>query len=735
MKTYFESVDFPSTPDAYFPESGKDLQRIAYVDLNLDGFKDIIVHISGEFKDSTSQLVAEKIPDSLIVFTSKKDGSYELANNTLFGQKFLSLGGAKNRKVEVGDFNSDGYPDIAYAMTLEDGRPQLNPPYYNWWSEIAVVMSNGDGSYRVDIVDIPGNWHSVTTLKVEDENPVLLFHYVSQTTDSTAIQHKDGTWNNISGIPRLTGNANIGVDGTLNPASTAYIFSSKLWTYDGTLTSGLYKKEGSDWSLIDQSSLAPSKEIYSFLTWNSHGTTYDRSAFDLKGNKVIDLNIWETKTLLLNKGDGPIVIALLSGNLLPADASTDEAYAQNDLVPYNYFVGFKIIDNKLSRIDDLVIGQEFTKQGYEFSVLDLNFDGYDDLVGYYNDRFVSGEIVANERIAIFINNGEGQLIKDDSFSYPSISHSSSSALQWPRASLVDLNSDGVMDIVYHATSPKSNDYLKVNNNDFLHVLLGTEDQFSSQGIKHTFTSAADQVSGSDKSDSVNTLAGNDYITTGNGNDQITSGEGDDIAFAGSGDDIFYGSIGNDKYYGGIGTDAVSIQTMSFQSISLLQDLPNKTWTLSSLDGSAVLSNIERVLLNDTAIAIDIGVGEVGGSCYRIYKAAFNRTPDEGGLGYWIGQMDLGKTLVEVSAGFINSDEFRASYGTNPTNGEFLTKVYNNVLGRDPDSGGYDWWVDQLTNNPEKTWDKVMADFSEGTENQANVLELIGNGVQYDLWVA
>ena len=98
-------------------------------------------------------------------------------------------------------------------------------------------------------------------------------------------------------------------------------------------------------------------------------------------------------------------------------------------------------------------------------------------------------------------------------------------------------------------------------------------------------------------------------------------------------------------------------------------------------------------------------------------------------------MDLGKTLVEVSAGFIDSDEFRTSYGTNPSNGEFLTKVHNNVLGRDPDSGGYDWWVDQLTNNPEKSWSKVMADFSEGTENQANVLELIGNGVQYDLWVA
>ena len=148
-----------------------------------------------------------------------------------------------------------------------------------------------------------------------------------------------------------------------------------------------------------------------------------------------------------------------------------------------------------------------------------------------------------------------------------------------------------------------------------------------------------------------------------------------------------------------------------------------------------LSSIERLVFSDYSMAFDIGSGEVGGSCYRIYKAAFNRIPDEGGLGYWIGQMDLGKTLVEVSAGFIDSDEFRASYGTNPTNGEFLTKVYNNVLGRDPDSGGYDWWVDQLTHNPEKTWDKVMADFSEGSENVENTDSLINNGISYDLWIA
>jgi hypothetical protein len=209
------------------------------------------------------------------------------------------------------------------------------------------------------------------------------------------------------------------------------------------------------------------------------------------------------------------------------------------------------------------------------------------------------------------------------------------------------------------------------------------------------------------------------------NNTITGRDGNDTIFADGGSDTIEGGTGLDtiKY-----TLAQANYTLvRGESSSTIQELSTSTYDS--------LSTVERIVFSDKAVALDIGSGEVGGSCYRIYKAAFNRTPDEGGLGYWIGQMDLGKTLVEVSAGFIDSDEFRASYGINPSNGEFLTKVYNNVLGRDPDSGGYDWWVDQLTNNPEKTWDKVMADFSEGTENQANVLELIGNGVQYDLWVA
>ena len=136
------------------------------------------------------------------------------------------------------------------------------------------------------------------------------------------------------------------------------------------------------------------------------------------------------------------------------------------------------------------------------------------------------------------------------------------------------------------------------------------------------------------------------------------------------------------------------------------------------------------------LSVSFDVSGTAGQAYRIYRAAFDRDPmigDTAGLGYWIAQMDAGMSMTEVAARFIDSTEFRSLYGTTPTNGEFLTKVYNNVLDRDPDSDGYAWWTDQLANNPEKTWQKVLADFSESAENQANVAGLIGNGITYDAW--
>ncbi len=169
-------------------------------------------------------------------------------------------------------------------------------------------------------------------------------------------------------------------------------------------------------------------------------------------------------------------------------------------------------------------------------------------------------------------------------------------------------------------------------------------------------------------------------------------------------------------------------------LAVVQHAPSSTSV--RLPGKAYsLQNVERIQFQDKSLALDLAAA--AGKAYRVYKAAFNRDPSNGdakGLGYWIGQIDKGMDLIEVSARFVDSKEFRDLYGTNPTNAQFLTKLYQNVLGRDPEATGYNWWLNELNTNPSKTKAKALADFAESGENQAGVASLIGSGITYEPWV-
>ncbi len=139
----------------------------------------------------------------------------------------------------------------------------------------------------------------------------------------------------------------------------------------------------------------------------------------------------------------------------------------------------------------------------------------------------------------------------------------------------------------------------------------------------------------------------------------------------------------------------------------------------------------RLSLGDSLLAAP--QDPVATEAYRLYKAAFNRTPDPEGLGYWIAQMDGGMDLIEVSARFIDSSEFRAQYGYAPSDADFLTRVYTNVLGRTPDKGGFDWWLNAMSTDPSKTKAKVLADFSESPENKDGTAEVVAVGIEFAPW--
>ncbi len=80
---------------------------------------------------------------------------------------------------------------------------------------------------------------------------------------------------------------------------------------------------------------------------------------------------------------------------------------------------------------------------------------------------------------------------------------------------------------------------------------------------------------------------------------------------------------------------------------------------------------------------------------RFYQAVFARQPDPGGLRFWLDSFDSGEWSTRRIANFFaTSDEFLDLYGETD-NVAFMTAVYSNVLGRQPDAAGGKFWTDQL----------------------------------------
>ena len=99
---------------------------------------------------------------------------------------------------------------------------------------------------------------------------------------------------------------------------------------------------------------------------------------------------------------------------------------------------------------------------------------------------------------------------------------------------------------------------------------------------------------------------------------------------------------------------------------------------------------------------------------RLYLAYFKRLPDTDGLNHWIELKLNGMALNDMSQHFSDSTEFQSSYG-NLSNEDFVKLVYQNVLGREADAGGLNYWTGLLDGGTLNRG-SVMTEFSESAEN-------------------
>jgi hypothetical protein len=194
-----------------------------------------------------------------------------------------------------------------------------------------------------------------------------------------------------------------------------------------------------------------------------------------------------------------------------------------------------------------------------------------------------------------------------------------------------------------------------------------------------------------------------------------------------GRDLLNGSVMDDQVDGGAGLDTfvVAGKRADFTVVKTA-----KGYTLTDntgVQGMDSLVNVERIKFNDASIGLD--AEGVGGMAYRIYQAAFGRSPDAAGLGYWLTQMDQGLTLRQVAQSFVDSAEFKDLYGSNPTNAQVVEKFYQNVLHRAGEPAGVAYW-NGILDQKQDTVSGLLMNFSEGFENHDALATVIGNGFTY-----
>jgi serralysin len=147
-------------------------------------------------------------------------------------------------------------------------------------------------------------------------------------------------------------------------------------------------------------------------------------------------------------------------------------------------------------------------------------------------------------------------------------------------------------------------------------------------------------------------------------------------------------------------------------------------------GMDYFTNIEKLKFADGSLLQDVSSDTQAIQIYRLYQAAFARTPDEAGFTYWRDIYQKTQINLEAIANeFVKSEEFIKKYGANISSAEYVGQLYRNVLGREGDSGGIQFWNDQLINNKQSR-DQVLIGFANSPEN----IDLIGINSQDGYWV-
>ena len=182
-----------------------------------------------------------------------------------------------------------------------------------------------------------------------------------------------------------------------------------------------------------------------------------------------------------------------------------------------------------------------------------------------------------------------------------------------------------------------------------------------------------------------------------------------------------GQGGGDLIDGGSGSDTAEYQ---LASSDIVRDLRSDgSITVMTATGTDTLIDIERIAVDDGAYIFDL-MGEDAGTVYRLYDL-FERAPDEAGLRFWTDVAASTDNIDFVVDAFVSGPEYDSIYGGTDTTG-YLELLYMNVLDREADQAGLDFWSSALDSGAVDRMDVALY-FTDSAENIADHAPMTDDG--------
>ena len=433
----------------YFSEdcTNPSIQFVIPLTLNNDEWRDFIVHYWCDEREKNGQFVTEPTPDALVAFVSNTNGDYEIANEEIFGSKLYQLGGA-SRKYARGDINGDGMDDLAFAMNWEDGRSGEDPTTNA--TEPTILMSNiSTGGYRAIRLGVSSWGHAVGILTTPEGQKDVLF--AGFTEGLQAFRYRDNNFADVrSDYPDDAGLWATGFLDIKEDGLSKYVIAN--YNNDEIVGLKLYEREEGTFL---------SKDIFGYeidrvITWITWQQTegpvnvFRMNNEELVGGAFDDFCLLESMEI---NGD-PIIAAKFNAQRHRNGPLRDGVvYHQNDFEVVNIMQFFKISNGNLILQESLIKDERSNANYNFFDCSDINNDGYSDFVAYV---FSSdwGRVDRGGKPFVYLNDQTGSLIYTDIDYLPRVEFIDGWGVQ---GNLVDVNSDGVIDLLLFGTTTDIND--------------------------------------------------------------------------------------------------------------------------------------------------------------------------------------------------------------------------------------------------------------------------------------